>query len=468
MDYIAKLEKQKCLFIFKTLLDYFNTNVVLPVEVYDNTQPSKSVEKKIYNIIFHDYMLQLCPHILKGTIYDLKSTSRAILSTIIGRLWPTSTYTFKNELDYTNIMKSVGFKVESSTLSQKKLFNDILDNYIGYGLVLKKKNNYVIDAQYLQQFEIRKGYSNLNCIIYLDNKMHFDYCKINGQKRSDDFAIRECITAMTTIVTMKQHLFEIHFLISDNFHLLLNEIDKSNPIYRVLIPTTSNTYKVTENGVITLFGQTGFCSWFNVTRDGLVQYYNYTKQTFKIRDVLIPKQLPGKSAVHKHQHLWFNCIRNFVSEFLAIQPKLDSKDFINVLKKNYDGIYDETKSEMENVIDICTMMIYANIIHESCSNSKLQKSPTNPYTISTSWKQNDSSKLSDKINNLGEQTEANYIAHVTSIEAIRLDDKQWINRCCVNEKEKKIYKKFRTSILNLDIPEDAVLHPKNVSSSISY
>ena len=94
MDYITELEKQKCLFIFKTLLNYFNTNVVLPVEVYDNTQPSKSVEKTIYNLIFHDFMLELCPHILKGTIYDLKSTARAILSTIIGRFWPTSTYTF--------------------------------------------------------------------------------------------------------------------------------------------------------------------------------------------------------------------------------------------------------------------------------------------------------------------------------------------------------------------------------------
>ena len=147
---------------------------------------------------------------------------------------------------------------------------------------------------------------------------------------------------------------------------------------------------------------------------------------------------------------------------------MDCDDFIKLLNKNYDGIYDNTKSKLENMIDICAMMIYSNIIHECYSNSKLSKLSMNPFTLSTTWKENDSSNISDKINNLGEQTEVNFIAYITSLEAIRMDDERWISMCCVNDEEKQIYKDFLIAITKLEMPEDAILHPKNISSSISY
>ena len=461
------LEKQKCLFVFKLLLEYLNPYFVITDPVYDNTQPSKSIEKTVFNLIFHDFMLDLIPHTVNGTIYDFKSFTRLLVSTVIGRMWSQSNYKFVNENDYITTMKSVNFSVEPSKLSQKQIFNDIIANCIGYGLVTKKKHKYVIDTRYLKQFEIREGYSKLDCVIYLDEKMNFDYCKINGQKRTDDFAIRECITAISTIVILEKHAFQIHFLVSDKFNLLLNTIDKNNPIYRILIPITNNPYKVNENASISLLGQTGVCCWFNFTRKGLGQYNEYTKQNFKIRDFLIPKELPGNSAIHKHQHLWYNCIRNFVSSFLSIQ-NLDCAEFIELLKENYDEIYDETKSKLENMIDICAMMIYSNIIHECYSNSKLNKLIMNPFTVSTTWKENDSSVLSDKINNLGEQTEVDFILYATNLEAIRMDDERWINICCINNKEKQIYDKFITDISKLNIPDNAILHHKNISSSISY
>lgn len=462
------LEKQKCLFVFKQVLDYFNKNFVVSEPVYDNTQPSKSIEKTIFKLFFHDYMLDLLPHTVNGIVYDFKSFDKKIFMTVIGRMWPQSQYKFVNELDYISTMKSVNFQVEPYTLSQKKLFNDILDDYIGYLLATKKKNKYVIDTRYLQQFEIREGYSKLDCIIYLDDTMHFDYCKINGQKRIDDLAIRECITAITTIVTLEKHAFKVHFLISDKFNILLNTVDKTSPIYRILIPVTNNPYQINESASITLLGQTGFCYWFNFTRNGLTQYHDYVKQNFKIRDFLIPKQFPGKSAINQHQHLWFNCIRKFVSKFLSIQHIYNYDDFINLLQENYDGIYEKSKTKLENIIDICSMMIYNNIAHECYSNPKISKLPQNPYKLSSSWKQNDSSNLSDKINNLREQTNVNIISYKTGLEAIRMDDERWINMCCVNSKEKQIYRKFLIDISQLDIPEDAILHPKNISSSVSY
>ena len=295
--------------------------------------------------------------------------------------------------------------------------------------------------------------------------MKFDYCKIKGHKRTDDFAIRECVTA---IVTIEKHLFQIHFQISDKFNILLNTVDKTNPIYRILIPITKDPYTVNEAASISLLGQSGVCNWFNLTKKGIEQYYKYTKRNLKIRDFLIPKKLQGDSAIHKHQHLWYNCIHKFVSKFLSIQT-MDCDDFIKLLNNNYDGIYDNTKSNIENMIDICAMMIYSNIIHECWSNSTVGKLFMNPFTLSTTWKENDSVELSDKINNLGEQTQANLIMYITSFfEAVRLDDERFINMCCVNDKEKQIYKDFVIAILKLDIPENTILHRKNISSSISY
>lgn len=461
------IEKQRRLFVFKSLLYYYNENFVITDPLYDNTQPSKTIEKTIFNHIFHDYTIDLIPHLKDGTIYDFKDTIKFILNSIIGRRWPESKYKFVNELDYINTMKSVNFNVEPCALSQRKLFDDFIHNFIGYGLITKKKDKHVIDIQYLKQFETREGYSKLNCIIYLDDEMRFDYCKIDGQKRTDDFAIRECITGIVTVTTIENHLFKIHFLISDQFNSLLNMLDKTTNIYRVMIPLTNDPYRATESSAIALFGQTGFCNWFNFTRNGIKQYFGYTKRNFKIRDFIIPKELPGNSTIHKHQCLWYKCIHDFVSKFLSVK-KIDTYDFIMLLKEKYYGIYDKTKSELENMIDICAMMIYSNVIHECYSNSILIKLSMNPFTLSTTWKHNSSSVLSEKINTLGEQLEVNFISYVTSIGfLLRIDDKYWINACCVCEREKQIYTDFIDEISKLDIPEDAILHPKNISSSIS-
>lgn len=205
-----EIEKATCLFVFKSLFDFINTHYGITTPVYDNTQPSKSFEKRVFSLVFHDSMLSLIPHTANGTMYDFKTTRLYILFTIMGRYWPTSGYQFVSELDYVDTMKSVQFQVEPSWLSQRQLLNDLLANYIGYGLITKAKCKYVIDTRYLKQFEVRDGYSRLDCLIVLDEHMRFHYCKINGRKRVDDLAIRECMTAIATIITLEKHLFQIH------------------------------------------------------------------------------------------------------------------------------------------------------------------------------------------------------------------------------------------------------------------
>ena len=381
---MEQVEKEFCLFVFGRLLKLYNENFIITEPVYDNTQPSYSIEKYIVKFVFYDRMLKLVPHEANGIIAD--NPSKLALFSIVGRKWTQSAYKFVNEQDYITTMKSVNFPTEQYKGSQQQLFATVTDVCIGYGLV---KNN-KIDTRYLQQFEIRDGYSKLDTVVYLNDNMQLDYCKINGKKRTDELAIRECITAIATIVTIEQHLFKIHFLVADKFNVLLNTLDKSNPMYRILIPTTNEPYSANDVASIALLGETGFCNWFNLTRKGLTQYYEYVKENFFIRDLLIPQQLSGKSTIHKRQHLWFNCIRKFVSEFLYIQPEIDCDDFIELLKNNYTGIYEPKKSKLENMIDICTMGLYSNVIHESYSNAMLSKFTMNPYTLSTTWKQNDS------------------------------------------------------------------------------
>jgi hypothetical protein len=285
---------------------------------------------------------------------------------------------------------------------------------------------------------------------------------------------------MSTIITLEKHAFYIHFLLSDQFNTLLNTMnDKTNPIYRILIPVTNDPYGINEVASISLLGQTGVCVWFNFTRKGLEQYYNYAKQNLKIRDFLVPSKIKGGSMIHQHQHLWYDCIHKFVKNFMEdniinkhflSSDDKTTNDFIDLLKNNYSGIYDDKKEKLSNIIDICTMIIYYNIIHEIYSNNKLSKLFMNPFKLSTTWKQNDSLKLVDKINNLGEQTLVNFVMYVTSSEAIRLDDERWIDMCCTNLTEKEIYQNFRESISELgkEIPLDAILHPNNISSSVSY
>ena len=257
-------------------------------------------------------------------------------------------------------------------------------------------------------------------------------------------------------------------VITDITNTLLNQMTKSNPLYRILIPFTYEVYQSHESASISLLGETGFCSMFNFTREGVVQYYEYVKQNFDFREFLTPNPLSGKSTIHKHQHMWFKCIHKFVKSFLQIQTNLDCDEFLNLMKANYNGIYDANKSSLENAIDICVMIMYTNVVHEVHSNKQLVNASTNPFTVSTTWKQNDSLNLCDKINTLGEQSLVDVVLYVTSFEAIRLDDERWVDMCCVNETERQIYQKFRKAISKLDIPEDAILHPKNISSSISY
>ncbi len=85
---MEQLEKEFCLFVFARLLKNYNENFIVTDPVYDNTQPSRSIEKSIIKFVFYDDMLGLTPHAANGITSDSNAVYKLVLFTIVGRKCP--------------------------------------------------------------------------------------------------------------------------------------------------------------------------------------------------------------------------------------------------------------------------------------------------------------------------------------------------------------------------------------------
>lgn len=472
---MEQIQKNICLNVFKEVV-YLLRIFYSPSLFYDPTKPTKSIDKEILKFLFYDGMLyKYIPHATNGEIvYNLSNIISHIIFCISGRFWPQSTYTFVDQTDFIKLMKSSGFKVKSIKTSQRELFNNVLNNYLGYDLVTKDNENYIIDTRYLDKFELRQGYSKLGMVIHLDKDLKFESVNIAGKTRHDEFAIRRCLTAIFTIITIEHHFVNTH-TVSDKLNVLLHQIDNKSAIFRVLKPFTHDAYRPGERGAIVLMGQTGLFSSFNFTRQGFEQYYEHATKNFNFSEFLTPRIFPGESNVNKHKIEWFNCIKDFVANFLyENKDDLTTEEgdkFLELIEETYPNItYPAGKSgtNLDKIIHICTMIIYINIKHECFSNSKLNCLVMNPFAISLTWKNgNKNTPLNKRISNLSEQTLLIGVSTSTSLDGLMLIDKRWIEMCCVTPQEKEIYREFFQSVEKLGIPKGSVLHPSNIGCSVS-
>ncbi len=172
--------------------------------------------------------------------------------------------------------------------------------------------------------------------------------------------------------------------------------------------------------------------------------------------------------------LWWECIHNFVKNCISVSENdiktdfFENINFINILQAEYANqlIYSSnTESNLiNNLIDICTMIIFSNIQHVIMLNPTVLKILSNPFILSSTW------NISDHINNLSEQIVSNYISFNTHFrgEALNQDwSKSDIGRH-MNELSKSIFKQFQTNIQNLPINKNSILYIDNVGSSITY
>jgi hypothetical protein len=446
-----------------------------PLLVYDTTKPTKGFDKEVLKFLFYDGMLEkYIPHAKYGeTVYNLSNIISHIVFAISGRFWPQSNYAFVDEQEFKRLMRSVGFPIKSIKISQKELFNNVLNNYLGHDLVEIKDGKNIIDTNYLNYFECRPGYSKLGGVIHLDQNLCFDYVLIDGKKRSDEFAIRRCLTAIFTIITIEHHFINTHTLLSDNLNVLLHQIDNTSAIFRILKPFMHDSFRAGERGSIVLLGETGLFSSFNFTRKAFGKYYSYAEKKFDFGKFLTPINLPG--YINQHKYKWFNCIKVFVTEFLNENNNginlQEGVKFLNLIETAYPKItYPDGTGEnkLDKIIAICTMILYINIKHECFSNAKFTELITNPFVISFTWKNGTKeTPLNKRISNLGEQTTLFLIGLETSLDGLMLIDKRWIEMCCVTPQEKQIYCDFFQSVENLGIPKDSVLHPSNIGCSVA-
>ncbi len=449
-----------------------------------STTPLRPSKKDCFSRCFFDNKIHSVYHTRYGVLSNKSHLIDMIANTFIGNYFPVSNYKFDNERDYITTMNGVKFTEFNRVNPSVSMVDQLLlffDKYVGYLLFEPTANNtFLLNTYKLSKYENRPGYSSLKTAVCLNADLSFKYCEV-GEKRyfADSpgihFAVRECMTAILTLITLEKHLFGMHYLVVDKMNTLIEVgLTQSHPVRRLLGMYSNRPYITQENSVLSLLGTTGVPLVFNLTQNGVISYleeysslHDFRKEMY-VADHL--ERLPNK-GINADMKLWWNCIYKFVKEFLELHAHTikdtETTQFLDCLKNEYKGICGQETNVLTNLIDICTMVLFSNIIHELYSNTTLGLLICNPFVLSSTWKSNNSSNLSDKINMLSEQLFLNIILTATKPESIPIGSDMWENMFAVSKMERSAFRDFRVSIEQLNILESSIIHPKNISSSIS-
>jgi hypothetical protein len=459
----------------KIVINNFKYLLIIPSRKNIELTPlKKNCTNTIIKKLFFNENINYIPHTQIGLIHG--NMLELILINIKTQYQIISNYKFIDELDYISILENCNYTMFTrlNNKSGLDIFYDLIENKIGYSLINYINNEYIIDTTELSKYEIRDGYTNLNFIIYLDiindifviskiknnNKIYYEYSE------NFDLIVREATSAIITLLTLKEHLFKLHLLVSDKFNMLLeNNLSENNQVSKLLYRYRINPYEINEIASLTLFSNNGISLSFNLTQNSVVNYYNDTVANFNFRDIIDIDKLKSypKKNINNEMILWWDCIFNFVSLYLndIDENDIELNMFLNILNKEYPNIL-LCKSMKQNIIDICSLILFSPIIHELYSNPELTKIISNPFIISTSWKNNNSTDLIDKINNLSEQLNLNLIAYRTSYDSLNYNDKKLIEET----DKKNIVTDFYNNINKLPININSIIHPTKISSSI--
>ena len=320
-----------------------------------------------------------------------------------------------------------------------------------------------IDLTHLSRFERRVGYADLGVRIHLaDGRVAaVDVPDASsGSRRAaldDDRAIRQCTTALLTSATVEAHLAHTHLALSD--------VPNPHAVRRLLLPLTNKPFLGNETAVPFLLGPRGFCAWTNFTQRGILDLVAHATASLDPSWLLLGHAGECGSAA-AHMQAWRACVRAHVRAFLALHPGIerdrDAASFVAAFRA-FPRIHERT---LEGV---CTMALLVSVAHESFSNPWSAPYVTNPFTASYVWRDAPAAApLASHLPTLAEQLRVNATKFSSMREAARIDAPAWVERCCVTADERAAYAAFQRSVAALDIPPDAVLHPTNISSSVSY
>lgn len=457
-------------------------------------------------LLFNKQLSNFVPHLKYGSVVKWKHFPSLTLSKYSGTNFPDLRSRFSTEQAYLDQMKKQGFNFITPFPKQKTIvgvFEDFVSNNLGVDIMqFYVQNNTlygVLDTSELRKYKKKKGYAELNTqahFLFSNKTTTFHHCVVDGKTFTTntpghDFAIRQCMTALATLITIRKHLVECHILGADQLNVLIEKhLNKENPIRRLLSIITVRPYLSLERAVLSLLDKTGFAKMFNMTHTGFLAYIKYCIENFDIRDSLDFKHYFEQEVPHRHRSTlkkcvpicnhslkWYDIIHEFTTSFVAhtYPTKIINKDtkiFLNKLCHTYPGIFKNNKSLFDNLIDVCTIALFVNILHEMYSNPPTSQISTNPFYMSFIWKSNTSLKLHDHITNYSEQQKINYMAFTTNLSSKLL--KSDFTNLTRSPEERTIFKQFQRNIeafgreLDKTFPVKPILHPDNIECSLRW
>jgi hypothetical protein len=443
--------------------------VLQPTFAFDDTPPSRSIFRRAVSALVLDpALLALVPHAALGTVSslaDLPLYAFQLADAAYPLLYDRD---LMSEAAYLKLMRPFAlWRVQPCATTPLQTLEVQIDRCFG-GLATTNGTFTGIDLTHLSRFERRAGYADLGVRIHLrPSDGRIVACELPDGVRaapSDDRAVRRCTTALLTSVTIEAHFAQSHFALSDRICTHLLSVPKTHPVRRLLVPLTNHAFFVSETGVPFLLGPRGFCAWTNFTQRGVLDLVAHATRALDAAWLLLGHA--GEcGAVAGHMHAWRACVRVHVRAFLALHPAIERDRHAAAFARTFAS----PSLPVPTIEDACTMSLLVPVVHELLSNPWSSAFVTNPFAASYVWRDAPSaSPLAAHLPTLAEQIRVNSTKFSTMREGTRLDSPEWIDRCCATVEERAVYADFVRSVAALDIPPDAVLHPSNISSSVSF
>jgi hypothetical protein len=452
--------------------------VLLPAPApFDDEPPSRSFFRRAVSaLVFDPALLALVPHAALGTVSSLAHLPLYAL-TLPNMVYPLLYSTdLTSEAAYLELMRPfVIWRIAPCATTPIQTLETLIDRCFG---VLATTSDALtgIDLTHLSRFERRVGYADLGVRIHLaDGRVAAVDVPSDGsvgRRRAaldDDRAIRRCTAALLTSATVEAHAASIHFALSDRICTLVRALPEKHAARRLLLPLTNKPFFVNETAVPFLLGPRGLCDWTNFTQRGILDLVAHATATLDPSWLLLGHAGEcGSSAAHVQA--WRACVRSHVRAFLHLQPGIERDRDAASLVAAFARAFPRLQEQERTLEDVCTMALLVPVVHELLSNPWIATYFTNPFTASFIWRDasNGREPLASHLPTLAEQLRVNVTTLASMREAARIDSPEWVERCCVTADERAAYAAFQRSVAALDIPSDAVLHPTNISSSVSY
>jgi hypothetical protein len=448
-----------------------------PSSPFDDDPPSRSFCRRAVSALFFDpALLALVPHSALGTVSSLAHLPvyAAVLPNMVYPLLYATDLT--SEAAYLELMHPfVLWRVAPCATTPLQTLETLIDRC--FGVLATTSDAFTgIDLTHLSRFERRVGYADLGVRIHLaEGRVAAvdvpDAASSLGSRRAaldDDRAIRRCTSALLTSATVEMHLASIHLALSDRICTLLRAVPKSHAVRRLLLPLTNSPFLTNELAVSFLIGPRGVCDWTNFTQRGVLDIAAHATANLDPSWLLLGHA--GEcGSVAAHMQAWRASVRAHVRAFLHLHPSIDHDTHAASFVAAFARAFPRLQKRHTTLEDACTMALLVPVSHEPFSNPLLAVIISNPFGASFIWRDAPTAApLASHLPTLAAQLRVNAVFAVTMLETARIDNPAWVELCCVTADERAAYAAFQRSVAALDIPSDAVLHPTNISSSVSY